>query len=240
MPDRELSSHPHDGARRLAALVCAWNAVLAPAIVGMMRGTGLATSRRSGGRRERSCSSGVTVANVTVRRRVHREHHQRRDGRRAPVIRRPSSRSVGNTSRIFLPGSERARVAPADDPAADQHRGHVRRQRGPTRRLRWGRSGWAARPRTPPGCTRTWSCRRGRVPERDPGAGFGCWCSARMPAAVVSVRPRDHRDLGAQGGFPPLMLDPIDFVALYQQRMGAAVPRRRRNFGRRFNARGVE
>ncbi len=36
------------------------------------------------------------------------------------------------------------------------------------------------------------------------------------------------------GGFPPLMLDPIDFIALYQQRLaqGVAAPRRSSRSGR--------
>ena len=47
----------------------------------------------------------------------------------------------------------------------------------------------------------------------------------RMPAPAVPVRARDHRRrCGRNGGFPPLLLDPVDFVGLYRQNMAQTQP----------------
>ena len=41
----------------------------------------------------------------------------------------------------------------------------------------------------------------------------------RVPAHAVPIRPPDRiADATRNGGFPPLLIDPIDFAALYQQR----------------------
>jgi preprotein translocase subunit SecB len=47
------------------------------------------------------------------------------------------------------------------------------------------------------------------------------------PRLLFPFARRIIADASRDGGFPPLLLDPIDFVALYRQRMvnpGAAAP----------------
>ena len=40
----------------------------------------------------------------------------------------------------------------------------------------------------------------------------------RMPGAAVPLRAPDGADTTREGGFPPLLLDPIDFASLFRQR----------------------
>jgi len=42
-------------------------------------------------------------------------------------------------------------------------------------------------------------------------------CCFRSPREIIATSVRN-------GGFPPLMLDPIDFVSLYQQRLAQQAP----------------
>lgn len=40
-----------------------------------------------------------------------------------------------------------------------------------------------------------------------------------MPADAVPLRPPIISDVTRDGGFPPVNLDPVDFVALYRQEL---------------------
>ena len=75
---------------------------------------------------------------------------------------------------------------------------------------------------------------RRRVPHPERAAGAACSrsCMIECPRLLFPFAREIIATSVRNGGFPPLLLDPIDFVALYQQRM-AQVRRRPAAAGRR-------
>ena len=58
------------------------------------------------------------------------------------------------------------------------------------------------------------------VPETDLGPLLGIAC----PTVLFPYLRETISDLITRGGFPPLLLDPVDFVSLYRQKMAQVQP----------------